>query len=121
MTTTTEATKQLLSGSTNGRNIKVVQTATAGTLIHTATNTSGVKDRVTLYACNTSASAVKLTLELGGVSSPDDLCEVTIPSESGWVEVLPGISFNGGVVIRAFAASANVINITGEVDRLTEA
>lgn len=115
----TIADPTLLSGSTNGRNIKVVQTATAGTLIHTATNTAGEFDEVWLWATNTSTSAVKLTLELGGVTSPDDLKEVTIPAEAGDVLVLPGIRFNGGVVIRAFAASANVINISGNVNRLT--
>lgn len=121
MTTTTEASKQLLSGSTNGRGIKVAATATAGTLLHTATSTSGQKDQVSLWAVNSSAASVKLTLEAGGVSAPDDQIEVSIPPESGLVEVLPGVSFNGGVVIRAFAASANVISIFGDVNRLTEA
>lgn len=121
MTTTTEATRQLLSGATNGRNIKVAATATAGTLIHTATSTSGVKDCVRLFACNTDTTDRKLTLELGGTTAPDDLCEMTIPAEAGWVEVLPGLPYNGGVVIRAFAATANVIVISGDVDRLTEA
>ena len=71
--------KQLLSGSTNGRGILVAATATAGTLIHTAVSGTSSLDEVWLYAHNTSASAVKLTLEWGGVTSPNDLIEVTIP------------------------------------------
>lgn len=121
MTTTTEATKQFLSGSTNGRNIKVAATATAGTLLHTATSTALTKDLVSLQACNTDTTDRKLTLELGGTTSPDDLCEITIPAEAGWIDVLDRAPYAGGVVIRAFAATANVIVIRGEVDRLTEA
>lgn len=110
-------TAQLLSGSTNGRPVLVVATATAGTLIHTAVNVAGQFDEVWLWAHNTSASAVKLTLETGGVTAPNDHIEITIPPESGLVPLLPGVRFNGGVVIRAFAASASVLNIVGNVNR----
>ena len=44
----TTITKTLLSGSTNGRQIKVAATATPGTTIHTATNTAGQMDEVWL-------------------------------------------------------------------------
>lgn len=119
---TTEATKQVLSGGANGRNIKVAAVATPGTLIHTATAVANTKDCVRLFACNTSGTDRELTLELGGVTSPDDTVPVTIPAKAGWVEVLPGLPYNGGVVLRAFcAAAANVILISGEVDRLLEA
>src|SRR5687767_6235023 len=101
--------KQFLSGSTNGRNIKVAATATAGTLIHTADSTA--KDEIWAWATNTSTSDVKLTQEWGGVTSPDDLIEVTIPAEAGDYPIVRGLPLSGGVVFRAFAASANVINI----------
>lgn len=110
-------TKEFLSGSTNGRQIKVVQTATAGTLIHTAHATS--KDEVWLWAVNSDTSAVKLTIEFGGTTSPDDLIEITIPAESGYTKVVPGICLSGGVVVRAFAASANVVMIAGYVNRIS--
>lgn len=77
------ATKQLLSGSTNGRMVKVAATATAGTLIHTATSSAGQFDEIWLWAVNSSAAAVKLTIEWGGVSSPDDTIELTVPAEGG--------------------------------------
>jgi hypothetical protein len=57
--------KRLLSGSTDGKAIKVVQTATAGTTIHTAVSGTSDIDEIWLYAVNSSASAVKLTLEWG--------------------------------------------------------
>jgi len=114
-------TKQTLSGSTHGRQIKVVATATAGTLIHTAQAGTGdnAMDEVWLWATNTSPSSVKLTLEYGGVASPVDLVEVTIAAEAGLTQILPGLVLRNSLVIRAFAASANVINISGFVNKIT--
>jgi hypothetical protein len=112
-------TKALLSGSTNGRGILVAATATAGTVIHTAVAGTSSLDEIWLYAHNTSASAVKLTLEWGGVTSPNDLIEVTIPIDgTGLVLVAPGILLQNGLVVRAFAATANVLNIFGYVNRI---
>ena len=116
-------TKVKLSGSTDGRAIKVVQTATAGTLIHTGSTTTTTYDEVWLYAQNTSASAVKLTIEWGGTSSPDDLIELTVQPEAGLVTVAPELLIKGNasaaLVIRAFAATANVITIHGFVNQIT--
>lgn len=111
--------KTQLSGATNGRNIKVAATATPGTLIHTATSTSGVLDELWLWATNTDTQSRKLTIELGGTTSPDDLIEVTLAAESAMELVIPGFLLNGGVVVRAFAASANVVNVNGYVNRIT--
>lgn len=108
--------KQLLSGSTNGRPVKVAATATPGTLLHTAHATA--KDEIWLWVTNTSAATVKLTIELGGVTDPDDLIEVGIPGESGLVLVVPGTPLSGSVVVRAFAATANVLNVVGYVNRI---
>src|SRR3990167_3944925 len=110
-------TFERLSGSTNGRPIKVVATGTLGTTIHTAHATSD--DRVWLWAVNSSTSAVKLTLEWGGVTSPDDLIEVTIPPEDGKMLISDGDPLSGSLVLTAFAATANVINITGYVLRIS--
>ena len=111
--------KQLLSGSTNGKGIKVAATATAGTLIHTAISGTSALDEVWLYAHNTSSSSVKLTLEWGGVAAPDDHIEVNIAAEgTGLILVAPGILLQNGLVIRAFAGTTNVINIFGYVNRI---
>ncbi len=109
-------TKVVLSGSTNGRPIKVVATSTAGTTIHTAHATS--IDEVYLYACNTSTASILLTLEWGGVTSPDDLIEFSIPAESGLFCVAPGLVLTNSLLVRAFAASANLITISGFVNRI---
>jgi|TARA_R110000851_G_scaffold30928_2_gene84013 hypothetical protein len=111
--------KVLLSGGTTGKNIKVVPTATAGTTIHTAVAGTSDMDEVWLYACNTDAADVKLTIEYGGVASPDDLTEVTITAEAGWVLVCPGMLLQNGLVIKAFAGTGNVVMINGYVNRIT--
>lgn len=109
--------KEFLSGSTSGRPIKTVATATPGTLIHTAPATA--KDELWLYAVNTGVLDVDLTIEFGGVTSPDDHIKVTVKKDVGLVLIIPGISQSNSQVARAFAGSANVINIVGFVNRIT--
>jgi hypothetical protein len=112
-------TKVLLSGSTNGKAIKVAQTATAGTLIHTAVTGTSSLDEVWLYAHNTSSTGVKLTLEWGEATAPDGHIEITIGAEgTGLILVAPGILLQNSLVIRAFASTANVLNIFGYVNRI---
>ena len=111
--------KQLLSGSTNGKAIKVVATATAGTLIHTAASGTSTIDEIWLYAHNTSSAAVKLTIEWGEATAPDGHIEINIGAEgTGMVLVAPGIPLQNSLVVRAFAGTANVINIFGYVNRI---
>ena len=115
---TTAITPQIPSGSTNGRGIKVAATATPGTTIHTATSVSGEMDEITLYANNSHTADVLLTVELGGVTSPDDVVQYTVPLKSGLNIIVSGHRLNGGVVVKAFAATANVIVIFAEVNRI---
>lgn len=110
-------TKLKLSGSTDGKAIKVAATATAGTTIHTAHATA--LDEIWLYAHNSSASAVKLTLEFGGTAAPDDHIEINIGAEgTGLVLVSPGLLLTNSLVVKAFAATANVVTLTGYVNRI---
>jgi len=113
-------TKTLLSGSTNGKAIKVVATATAGTTIHTAVSGSSSLDEVWLYAHNSSASTVKLTLEWGEATAPDGNIEINIGAEgAGLVLVAPGILLQNSLIIKAFAGTANVVTLTGYVNRIS--
>lgn len=110
--------KLLLSGSTNGRQIAVAATSTPGTLIHTAASGTSSIDEIWLYAVNSSASGVKLTIEYGGTTANTDHIELTVAAESGLVLVCPGLVLNNGLIVRAFAATTNVINISGYVNRI---
>lgn len=111
-------TKTLLSGSTNGKMIKVAATATLGTTIHTAVSGTSSMDEIWLYAVNSDTTNRKLTIEFGGATSPDNLIEVTIPAESGLVCVVPGLLLQNSLVVTAFAATANVVMIGGYVNRI---
>ena len=114
--------KIALSGSTDGKMIKVAATATAGTTIHTGSATATTFDEIWLYAVNSDTSTRKLTIEWGGTSSPDDLIEFTVPAESGLYLMVPGLVIKGNataLVVRAFCATANVVNIAGYVNRIT--
>lgn len=115
--------KITLSGSTDGRAVKVAATATPGTTIHTGSSTATTYDEIWIYAQNTDTAPRKLTLEWGGTSSPDDLIEIVIPAESGLILVTPGLIIKGNssaaLVVRAFCASANVVTIHGYVNRIT--
>lgn len=109
-------TKVKLSGSTDGRMIKVAATATPGTLLHTAHATA--QDEIWLYVVNSDTTDRKLTIEYGGVATPDDLIEQTIPAEGGLVLIVPGLILTNSLVVRAFAATANVLLIGGFVNRI---
>ena len=114
--------KLVLSGSTNGRGIAVFETATPGITIYATGTTNTTLDEGWLYAVNTSASAVKLTIEWGEATAPDGNIELTVAAESGLVLVSPGLLLQGNAtpkVVRAFAATTNVITIHGYVNRIT--
>jgi hypothetical protein len=114
--------KLIFTSSTNGRAIKVAATASPGTTIHTGSTTTTVIDEVWLYAQNTSTNAVKLTVQWGGITATDDDVEITIPGESGLVLVVPGLIIKGAasaLIVRAYAATINVITIHGYVNRIS--
>ena len=114
-------TKNHLSGSSDGKGIKVVQTATAGTTIHTGPTNTAHFHEVWLYAVNSSASAVKLTIEWGEATAPDGNIELSVAAESGLVLVVPGFVLQGNasaLVVKAFAATANVVIIHGYVNEI---
>ncbi len=110
--------KILLSGSTNGKAIKVAATATPGTLIHTAHATA--YDEIWLWVFNTDTTPRKLTIEWGGTTSPDDTLEYTsVPAEGGAILIVPGWVLTNSLVVRAFCASANLVSIAGYVNRMS--
>lgn len=116
-----------LSGSTQGKGIKVVPTSTLGTTIHATGTSATVVDRLYLWAVNSqaaaTASSVLLTLEFGGVAAPDNLIETPIPGEGGLVQLVNGQPLLGngsvGLTVTAFAGTANVIMVYGYVLRVT--
>lgn len=110
----------LLSGSTGGKPIPVAATATPGTLVHTAINSSNSIDEIYLWVSNTTNAAVQLTLEWGGVTDPANLLvkQTSIPSNSAPIAIAVGQNLNGALSVTAYASAANALNITGFVNRI---
>lgn len=116
-------TRQLLSGSTNGKPIKIAATSIgSATPIHTAlTGTSGF-DEVYIWFNNSDASADhQITVAWGGVTDPDHVIQRTISLSKSGVGVLlvPGYVLQNALICSAFADTTNVINATGYVNRIT--
>jgi hypothetical protein len=114
--------KNILSGSTNGRPILVNQTAIAtGTTIHTGPTETSSFDEIWLYASNTSTASKKLIIGWGGVADPDDLIEINLAAESGLVLIAPGLILKGvgtALIVKASATDATSINILGYVNSI---
>lgn len=115
-------TKVLLSGSTQGKGIKVAATASTGTTIHATGTSSSTIDEVWLYAYNSSTGPVTLTVQYGGTTSPDNDIKIDVPATSGLTLVVPGLILTGtgaaANTVYAYAGTANVITISGYVNRI---
>lgn len=112
-------TKSVFSQSSDGQGIKVSTTGTAGTLVHVPGTGTSVKDEVWIYAVNSNTIPVKLTVEWGGVASPDDIIESTIEAESGLILVIPGLVVQNSAPIRVFAGKEDVLLVHGFINRIT--
>ena len=106
----------LLSGSTNGKPIKVTSTTTgAADTIHTAVAGTSNIDLIDVYATNNSAAAVDVSLGWGGVTADETIGPISIPADSGPVKIADKFMLQNGLIVKAWAGSANVIFITGMV------
>jgi hypothetical protein len=116
------ALKRKLSGSTDGKPIKIAAVATPGTDIHTAVagTTAGTYDEIWLWAFNSAVVNVKLTIEFGGAEAPDNNIIVTLPALAGLIPVVPGLILQNSMTVKAFASSSNVITIVGFVNAITD-
>lgn len=113
--------KRKLSGSTDGKGIKIVNTVLASAdTIHTAVagTTAGTYDEVWIYVVNTSASEVKFTLCWWGLTDIDNTIEYTVAAEDGLKMIIPGLILQNGLVVKWFAATANVLVVYGFVNNM---
>ena len=110
--------KELLSGSTEGKGILVAADETPGTTIHTAVAGTTDIDEIWLYAVNTHSADIKLTLEWGEATEPNGNVEITVPTEAGLMLLTPGLLLQGGNIVKAFAGTANEIVIHGYVNKI---
>ena len=115
--------KIALSGSTQGKGIKVAATASTGTTIHATGTSSSTIDEIWLYAYNSASGFVSLTVQFGGTTAVDNDIKINLPSQSGLTLVVPGlILFGTGAAantVYAYADTANVVTISGYVNRIS--
>jgi hypothetical protein len=113
--------KKILSASTDGRPILVVNTASSGTTIHTGSATATTLQEVWLYASNPNNTQYTLTVQFGGTTAINDDIVIPIPPQTGLVLISPGLILKGNatpLVIRAYASTASKITITGYVNEI---
>lgn len=115
--------KEHLSGSTGGKQIKLSTTGSPGTTIHATGTSATIKDEIWLYVTNSDSSARTLTVEFGGTTDPDDLIKITVPPQTGLMLLIPGLILSGdgssAKTVRAFASVGGVLTISGFVNRIT--
>lgn len=103
-----------LSGSTNGQPIQVTGTGSGGAVtIHNPG--AGNTDVVYLWATNTSAATVILTVEWGGTGVGNEQDFTIAPNET--LPIVAGAAIEGANAIEAYADTANVVNLFGRIER----
>lgn len=116
-------TKVALSGSTQGKAIKVSATASTGTTIHATGTSSSIIDEVWLYAYNSSTGPITLTIQYGGTTAVDNDIKIDVPPTSGLTLIVPGLILTGtgaaANTVYAYAGTTNVITISGYVNRIS--
>lgn len=115
-------TRQILSGSTNGRPIEVSAIASPGTTIHTvAATATNAREETYLYAVNGATADQPITVEFGGTATSDQIV-YTVPSRDGLHMLVPGISLTAtSSIVRAFSTgtATESLRVSGWVNRAT--
>lgn len=108
-------TKAKLSGSVGWKNILITTTSGTGDLIHTGDLVK--MHEVRLWATNTGALSVDVTIQRWGTTTQDEITVTLLPKQ--WLTmVVPGwiLEWNGTpYVVRADASIANVVTVWGYV------
>lgn len=112
--------KQILSGSTDGKGINVTATSSPGTTIHTGSSTASDIHEVWLYASNYGTAGVNLTIEFGASGSSDGIT-VYLEPYLGLQLVTSGLVLKGNStpnVIKAYASTASTVSVFGYVNAI---
>jgi hypothetical protein len=102
--------------------ITTVPSTTTFTYARTAANVTSASSSGSVYIGATAASQnVRLTVQWGGTTSVDDEITYTLTNQNGLFLIVPGLILRGNataLVVRAFADVANVVTISGYVNRI---
>jgi hypothetical protein len=107
--------------SVSGCPVLVAATAAQGTIIHSATTSTGnvAFDEIWGYAQNNHTATATLTVEYGSSAATNKIVTI-LPINSGLVPIIPGLILNDSSILRAFASVTNVISIVGYANRITD-
>lgn len=109
-----------LSGSVNGKQMKVTGDDTAGAIVvHTSVNAANKFDMIHLCAANPDTTAIKLYLEYGS-NDPDDLKVYDIAAGEEGQIILCEYLISGGIVLKAYAKEANKLFLIGRVKEIDQ-
>ena len=102
--------------------IATVPSTTTFTFARTATNVTSAASTGSVYPLATAANQqVRLTVQWGGTTSVDDDITYYVQNQSGLFLIAPGLLLKGNatpLVVRAYADVANVVVLTGYVNRI---
>jgi hypothetical protein len=113
-------TKNPLSGSTNGKQIKISATASGGAnTIHTAVSGTAAWDEIWIYAYNDDTVVRNLVVLFGGTTEPDNKILIPIQPQSGRTLVVDGMLLQNSLVVKAYASQTNVVIVDGYVNSIT--
>lgn len=106
-----------LSGSTDGKGVKIAATATPGTTIHTAVAGTHADDLdfPEISLANEDTVTRTVTIEWGGTTAPDNTMTVQVGAKMVARAYPPAIALQNGLLIKAFCDAANVVVAYGSV------
>lgn len=114
-------TKEVLSGSTRGSGVPVIETSSPGTTIHTTGVSASVTDEVWLYATNYDTVPRNLTIEWGLTGSVNEI-KLSLSSRTALSLIVPGLVLTGdgstGQTITAYAGTSASVTVFGFVNRI---
>ena len=106
-------TKQFLDGCPDGKSLKVTGTVLgSANTIHTGHATN--KDEVWLYAVNNDT----ISRELSVFIDDQETSVVSLPVKQGLLLIIPGLPVSNSQTVKVFAAAANVVFVSGWVNRI---
>jgi hypothetical protein len=117
--------RQPLSGSPSGRSITPL-TSQPGTVIHTVSTATNVKDIIYLWITNLSTTEARLIDYYHGGTESNDRTSFLIPPLSGPINFIPGWTLFGGTSTGAISGftcyyvgtASNNVKVWGYVDRI---
>lgn len=112
--------RHILSGSTNGRGVRVLgATTSGGVLVHTSQTATGGSDEVWLFAHQYGTTSDQtLTVRFGAATLGDEIHQTMYVGNAGLVPVIPGLILNGALEVRAFCTTSNELSLYGWVNRV---